>query len=228
MNKRQKKKARKKRAYPPYVSAKRRKKNKYLCERYSFLIPRNMWYDKITWDIPYDYTLKEAFPSGWWKAFGIQLCEELREELLKYNYLKDYRITDIKEKYGGLRIYGNGTPKECDVSHIIDDYSVLSENICMDCGKVDIPMLEIGIWLQPLCKDCYYKMLKHRLKYTHEDIDEQAKYEDCICRGDSGVMETERKYTLYVPEQEPETIIRDISDKANKIRARWRASHANN
>lgn len=227
MNKRQKKKAQKKRAYPPYTSAKRRKKNKYLCERYPFLIPRSMWYDKITWNIPYDYTLKEAFPSGWWKSFGIQLCEDMREELLKHNYLKDFRITDIKEKYGGLRIYFGGVPMECEISSIIDDYSALSENICLECGKPDIPMLEFGYWLQPICKDCYEKVIKRHRKYDSEtEFDER--YKEHVCNRDSGIMGSERRYTVYVPDKEPVTITRDISSKANQIRARWRTAHEHN
>ena len=71
-----------------YSTRAQRKKNKALCKRYPFLIPRQVWTDKIIWlNKPYDWTLKDEFPYGWWKSFGLQLCEELRNELIKYNYL---------------------------------------------------------------------------------------------------------------------------------------------
>lgn len=42
----------------------------------------------------------DAMPDGWRKAFGIQMCKEIKQELKKYNYLYKYRITQIKEKFG--------------------------------------------------------------------------------------------------------------------------------
>lgn len=222
MNKRQKKKARKKRAYPPYVSAKRRKKNKYLCERYCFLIPRNVFTGKISWmQKPYDWTLAEDFPTGWWKAFGIQFCEELRAELLKYNYLKEYRVVQIKEKFASLRFYDNGYPKDSEIPEIIWDYSALSENICIECGRPDTPVIDTG-WYEPLCKSCYEKRAKRKKKY----IKEVPKYEDLIC-DDTGIMPNERTYTTYFNGNH-QKITRDISDKATKIRVRWRTAHGNN
>jgi hypothetical protein len=38
------------------------------------------------------------------------MCEELKQELIKFNYLDNYEITQIKEKYGSLRWYDNGNP----------------------------------------------------------------------------------------------------------------------
>ena len=223
MNKRQKKKARKKRAYPPYVSAKRRKKNKYLCERYCFLIPYNVWTGKVFWmRKPYDWTLAESFPKGWWKAFGIQFCEELRAELIKYNFLKEYRAVQIKEKYARLRFYDNGYPKDSEVSEIIGDYSALSENICIVCGRPDTPVIIDMGWYEPVCKSCYEKRSNRKKKY----IKEIPKYEDLIC-DDTFEMPNERTYTLYYNRTE-ETITRDISSKANQIRARWRTAHEHN
>lgn len=221
MNRRQKKKAQKRRN-TFYVSAKKRKRNKYLCNRYLFLIPRNAWTGKVSWmHKPYDWTLAEDFPRGWWKAFGIQFCEELRAELIKYNYLKEYRVVQIKEKFASLRFYDNGYPKDSEISDIIGDYSCLSENICIVCGRPDTPVIDTG-WYEPLCKSCYEKQAKRKKKY----IKQVPKYEDLIC-DDTGIMPNERTYTLYYNGTE-ERITRDISSKANQIRARWRASHGNN
>ena len=100
--------------------------NKFLCEKYPFLIPRNRWSGmRITeaqnggyWpsssdEIPeydYEYTELDSMPDGWRIAFGAQMCEELRDELLRFDYLDKYEITQIKEKYGSLRWYDNGHP----------------------------------------------------------------------------------------------------------------------
>lgn len=78
-----------------------RKYNKKLVLKYPFLLPRNVWTDKLADDYTYDYIrLKDEIPDGWWKRFGIPLCEDLKEVLVKYNYLHDYRFSQCKEKYG--------------------------------------------------------------------------------------------------------------------------------
>ena len=69
--------------------------NTYLCIRFPFLkysrnrkkfFQRNCWYWRIE--------------CGWRKAFGIQLCKELKAALNRGGMLKTWEITDIKEKYG--------------------------------------------------------------------------------------------------------------------------------
>jgi hypothetical protein len=96
--------------------------NKELIERYPFLIPRNVWSGKIVENYDYDnpdYILLDDMPDGWRKAFGEQMCEEIREELIKAQerdpeggyddgdkvvpYLQGYYPIQIKEKYGQLR-----------------------------------------------------------------------------------------------------------------------------
>lgn len=108
------------------ISQERKDYNKQLCERYPFLIPSNRFSGiKITeaqnggyWpgdpeaipEYDYEYTELDSMPDGWRKAFGEQMCEELKNELLKFNYLDKYRITQIKEKFGTLRWYDEGYP----------------------------------------------------------------------------------------------------------------------
>ena len=108
--------------------------NKALCEEFPFLIPSNRWSGiKITeaqnggyWpgspdDIPdYDYTYTELddMPTGWRLAFGLDMCREIKEELIKFDYLDKYRITQIKEKYGSLRWYCGGAP----IGKLSEDY----------------------------------------------------------------------------------------------------------
>ena len=152
--------------------------NRELCERYPFLIPSNRWSGmKVTdpqaqkggfWPgnpeavlepYEYDYTELDDMPEGWRKAFGEQMCEEIREELLKAGgekALEDYRIIQIKEKFGALRWYTNWTTDA--IKKIIDKYTALSEHICIRCGKL-ATHISLG-WISPYCDDCAAELSK--------------------------------------------------------------------
>ena len=222
MNRRIKKK-KLKQARSGYTTKSERMKNKALCKRYPFLIPRNVWTGKISWhNKPYDHTLARWFPEGWWKAFGLQLCEEIREDCLKHDYLHRLRIEDIKEKYAGLRIYTGPVPRESEIDNIISDYSALSESICMHCGKPDVYMLNWCGWLTTICEDCFYRINKRNLRKGW--IAELPNYADFIGEGDTGRMPDQRSYTRYSQGQSEKHVV-DLREKAEKIRARWRATH---
>lgn len=121
--------------------------NEELITRYPFLRIRNRWTGKLMEDI--DGTELDAMPEGWRKAFGEQMCEEIREELIKHNYLYEYRIMQIKEKWGELRWYSGAAPRE--VYDIISKYEELSRRTCIRCGK-PATLISKG-WISPYC-DC--------------------------------------------------------------------------
>lgn len=131
--------------------------NKALCERYPFLIPRNVWTDSIVEDYNYEFTELDSMPDGWRKAFGIQFMEELREELIKVNNLNTFRIIQIKEKFGGLRFYINGAPPNSKIYDIINKYEDLSFEICEFCGASGKTEDYQG-WLFTWCKNCKNKI----------------------------------------------------------------------
>jgi len=138
------------------------KHNYKMIKNYPFLLPKNRW-DKglnIADEYAFDFTHIEtdAMPKGWFKAFGIQMLDEIREFMLLHNpkFLYQYTITDIKEKYGGLRWYDNGTPKG--MYEIIDKYTRLSYQICISCGEVATHTTD-G-WVMPLCDICDTKRKK--------------------------------------------------------------------
>ena len=85
------------------------------------------------------------------------MCEDLRKILINKKYLDKYKILDIKEKYGNLRISDNGHFMEMD--DIFTKYETLSEYICCDCGKPDISIVNSMGYIQPLCKDCFSKRM---------------------------------------------------------------------
>ena len=192
-------------------TSKQRKRNKELCERYPFLIPRNVWDDQIIWERykdtkKWDYTLADEFPSGYWKAFGLMMCEELREELIKYNFLDKYRVVQIKEKWGQLRFYDNGYPVGSAISDIIDKYSKLSENICIKCGKPDVHILNYYGWISPYCEDCF----------------QPQPYEYFFIEGDTGKMSDVLKYRKYNKDSNAtEEVEIDISETAKAIRENY-------
>ena len=138
--------------------------NKELCKRYPFLIPTNKWSGRRITDgagywpgnpdeIPeydWEFTELDDMPDGWRKAFGEQLCEELKAALMESGKLEEYRITQIKEKFGALRWYscfGNAKAEE-----VISKYEKLSARICICCGK-PATVVTTG-WISPFCDDC--------------------------------------------------------------------------
>ena len=227
MNKRTKKKHRK-----ILSTAKQRRRNKKLCDRYPFLIPRNDWTGKIVWENDkytkkYEFTNADDFPKGWWKAFGIMLCEELREELIKYNYLYKIQFVQVKEKFGALRIYTNGVPEGCQVDEIIDKYSHLSENICITCGKPDVSMVNEG-WIFPECFDCYYlRKIKFDTHYKKVNPESHIRtyneiQQEYINHTNPDDYKMDNTYTVIrFSKDGDEKITFDISETANKIRENW-------
>lgn len=216
-----------------YSTAKQRRKNKKLCERYPFLIPRSVWTDEIIWDRYKDTkkwssTLAEDFPKGWWKAFGKMMCEELREDLIKCNYLDEFRFEQIKEKFGELRAYTNCIPQGSDAANIIDKYTYLSSNICICCGRPDVPMVNES-WISPECFVCYYKRQIKRDKYfvkrgmikqirTWGEI--RDRYNELTRCNDTKMADSITCQHYSIAGDWIETI--DISDTANAIRERWK------
>jgi len=203
-------------------------KNWILCGKYPFLIPRYEWNGEIIEEYDYISTYLDDMPDGWRKAFGEMMCEEIKQELVRCNYLNEYRILQIKEKYGELRWYDNGTPIDCKVPEIIDNYSMLSQNICIICGKPDVPIINNG-WISPYCKKCYTTPSDWYKKEHPDKIDEWIEFHSDDWEG-YNKEETNKMVSTYTvhtwsKEKGDEEIIYDISETANKIREKWEAEH---
>ena len=121
----------------------------------------NFWYKVVDWidDNVLDkifflpsYTELDAMEPGWRKAFGIQMCKEIKAELKKHKFLYKYRIVQIKEKFGYLHWYDGGTPKDSKIYNIIRKYEDISYKTCIVCGKPATKM-STG-WISPYCNDC--------------------------------------------------------------------------
>ena len=100
------------------------------------------------------YTELDALDKGWRLKFGKQLCKDIKKSLLREGgrrRLKDYRILQIKEKWGRLCIYAYGDTFEI-MEKIIPKYEELSYHTCINCGK---PATKRSTgWICPYCDDC--------------------------------------------------------------------------
>lgn len=155
-----------------------KEENKKLCEKYPFLMPTNRWTGEVPEDYDYSWTEIDAIPQGWFKAFGMQMVEELSQALGEN--VKNYRISQIKEKYGSLRWYDFGCTKEG--YDVISKYGRLSEVTCIVCGK---PATKISNgWISPFCDEhfdekwgVYAEISEGKVVYQEEDEDEEENYE---------------------------------------------------
>lgn len=68
-------------------------------------------------------------------------------------------ITDVKEKFGGLRIYTNGSDSK--VQEMITEAEKESYHTCELCGKVG--RLRTVAWYKTLCKEHW---LKDKVNFT--------------------------------------------------------------
>ena len=182
--------------------------NKKLTERYPFLIPRNCFSGKVMKGYDHSYTELDYLEPGWKKAFGILICEDIRNELIKHNYLYKYRIMEIKEKYGSLRWYDNGAPGN--VHDIIMKYEYISEHICQVCGKINAPMLTGAGWYEVICEKCYENRRKKIV--WHKPYDE--------CEKNSSELKEMLTISTLSHGKEMKRYI-DISDTVSKIRRKY-------
>lgn len=129
-------------------------KNYNLILEFPFLLPKNRWDKGLSFgsDYSFDFTWTEieSMPKGWHVAFSHNMLKELKDLFLlkKESFLYQYMITDIKEKWGGLRWYDNGIVNGG--YEIISKYEKLSYKTCIVCGqpgKVD----KSKSWVLPLC-----------------------------------------------------------------------------
>lgn len=86
------------------------------------------------------------------------LLDELLSKITKYNI----EIQDIKEKFGGLRVYVSPYIEE--VENIIREYEDKADKTCEICGKTG--ELRPTNWMRTLCNKCYAtKYFKYKIVY---------------------------------------------------------------
>lgn len=86
--------------------------------------------------------------NGWAKLIW-DTCEEIEQYLKTHELGYNFKFEQIKQKFGGLRIYSNGDQTICDILDRAEDKSF---HICEDCGKPGKPNTD-G-WITTLCDEC--------------------------------------------------------------------------
>lgn len=97
-----------------------------------------------------EFTFYDDIPTGWKKAFGKKMLNEIRKQCKKEGSLYEFRIMEIKEKYGQLRIQCNYASKE--LYDILFKYESLSWSYCIKCGK-PTKYISLG-YVCPYCEKC--------------------------------------------------------------------------
>ena len=170
--------------------------NKQLIAIYPYLQPRNLWTGEIPENYDYSYIRGEELPDGWHKLF-LMYCKEMRPHLIKSNMLDKFQFSQIKEKYGTMRIYNCGYPKSAD--YLTSLYEYYSTFVCQRCGKpskwvtkgwvsffCDECIGEAQVDCYPLKKQtsmrftCYKNNEPYRISYTYKYLDKEYKRVLCM------------------------------------------------
>lgn len=132
-------------------------KNKELVEKYPFLLPRNVFTDKLDPDYDYSYILGIGeIPKGWDKLF-LQMCEDLKKQLVKDEDLERFRFLQIKEKYNRMECYNNGCSEAA--HRIIDKYTHMAKYVCTVCGRP--AYWETQSYVASYCEQCWKDWGRH-------------------------------------------------------------------
>lgn len=165
---------------------------------YAFFPKWKSWTFKAAYDVLQAWRfMKSAFhiiptynelymmEDGWRKAFGIQMCREIKSELLRAGgrkMLMHYRIFDIKEKYGALRWDDNGAP--FGVHKVIAKYEYISERTCAVCGRPADGCTPLEYWRCPYCYEHRPKDSKYFLEFGLENNPSWYGYSGYVNSGD--------------------------------------------
>ena len=85
------------------------------------------------------------------------MCETLKKQLIKDDYLEQFRFTQIKEKYNRMECYNNGCSEAAQL--IIDKYTHMAQYICVCCGRP--ACWETQSYVASYCLDCWKDWVRH-------------------------------------------------------------------
>lgn len=89
--------------------------------------------------------------DGWFN-----ILDKLCEDISKVNTNPEFRFMQVKEKFGGLRVYVIGSNEE--ISDLIYKADEESLRTCEHCGTKKNVKQQGGGWIYTLCNNCYHDM----------------------------------------------------------------------
>jgi hypothetical protein len=95
--------------------------------------------------------------DGW-----LPLIDALCNDIQKYIDITDVpqiEVTQVKQKFGGLRFYYR--PYEKEIDKMIWAACEHSTNTCEECGSTDNVTMTKG-WISPKCEDCMRKYKRQK------------------------------------------------------------------
>lgn len=153
--------------------------------------------------------------KGWVSLFGVELLHDIgiqirADEIKNNNQESDYEITEIKEKYGELRVYiisNYYNDNDNTMSNIIDSYSCLSSRTCTQCGQ----MLNICItmnYILPICESCIrFENIenKQKLEQHIKKLDNPSTIKQIFNMQSYGLHDSIKEYNLIDELKKTET-----------------------
>lgn len=93
--------------------------------------------------------------NGWYNIID-KLCSCI-QNYITGNELEQVIVTQVKEKFGGLRFYAHNTDDLIEGMIWFAEY--LSRRTCEECGEPG-KRREIRMWVRTLCDKCYKEEVK--------------------------------------------------------------------
>jgi hypothetical protein len=89
-----------------------------------------------------------------WKDIVLSYLPKI-SKIVKENNIDDFRIVQIKEKFGSLRIYTMGNSNE-DIKNLISEMEEKCSYTCEKCGSKE-GILRTNGWVRVICDECEEK-----------------------------------------------------------------------
>ena len=83
------------------------------------------------------FTLLDLLPTGW-RDLILDMCKEIKRELIKYDLVSKYEVVEAKEKWCMLSWYDgldDLSPMPPVITDIVCKYEMQSREVCMMCGR---------------------------------------------------------------------------------------------
>ena len=101
-----------------------------------------------------------------WDMLIYKLCCRIESHLAWNNPEGYIKVTDVKEKFGGLRFYYDDYSKSVDyISGMVDFAEKMSEVTCEKCGRPGIFRGELP-WFKTLCDNHFMERIARYNDYT--------------------------------------------------------------